>query len=480
MEQTNEPGRQLGVRARTTDGEHGAERGNYHAGPEQRAVLALEDVAVVRRVNGITLLRDARLIGACGRIAELVSPTRSTVTPTTAVATPATPSAMPDQNIAPRCSPEDAVGFSCANAGVAASASTSTIETLLMTAPPRRARLPPTASNLLRRGWRVSYSNEFTQQVKFLQSVQRGIGQNAPVLKSLRERKEWKFFAVLPKAAGRSRSPGGRCSCCAACCRRCSPSRWACSSAPCSAATASPAPLTLRRRRVRPAADAHADSPGGRRQPRRSHGRVALRSADRRVRAPARHGPSRGSEADERPHRRARLRPRHDRPAAVDLHGLHRRRPGRDRSAASRARSCCSRYAWWAPLVLGGAWLATHWLLRESAVWRDRNTEEVRAAQRDADYAYRLAVDPPASKELRLFGLGGLDDRPLRRAPHAAARAAVRGDAAARAAACMWSLLLVVVANVVVFWSLANAAAGGRLESRRGRRVRPERGRACR
>ena len=35
-------------------------------------------------------------------------------------------------------------------------------------------------------------------------------------------------------------------------------------------------------------------------------------------------------------------------------------------------------YAWWAPLVLAGAWLATHWLLRESGVWRDRNTEEVR------------------------------------------------------------------------------------------------------
>ena len=39
-------------------------------------------------------------------------------------------------------------------------------------------------------------------------------------------------------------------------------------------------------------------------------------------------------------------------------------------------------YAWWAPIVLAGAWLATHWLLRESAIWRDRNTEEVRAAQR--------------------------------------------------------------------------------------------------
>jgi hypothetical protein len=44
-------------------------------------------------------------------------------------------------------------------------------------------------------------------------------------------------------------------------------------------------------------------------------------------------------------------------------------------------------YAWWAPILLAGAWLATHWLLRESAIWRDRNTDEVRAAQRHADYA---------------------------------------------------------------------------------------------
>src|SRR5271170_7332521 len=66
-----------------------------------------------------------------------------------------------------------------------------------------------------------------------------------------------------------------------------------------------------------------------------------------------------------------------------------------------------ARYAWWAPTLLAGAWLATHWLLRESAVWRDRNTDLVREAQRHADYAYRLAVDPPAAKELRLFGLAG-------------------------------------------------------------------------
>src|SRR3954469_20513296 len=33
-----------------------------------------------------------------------------------------------------------------------------------------------------------------------------------------------------------------------------------------------------------------------------------------------------------------------------------------------------TRYAWWASLLLVGAWAATHWLLRESAIWRDRNT----------------------------------------------------------------------------------------------------------
>ena len=91
-------------------------------------------------------------------------------------------------------------------------------------------------------------------------------------------------------------------------------------------------------------------------------------------------------------------------------------------------------YAWWAPLVLGGAWLATHWLLRESAVWRDRNTDEVRGAQRDADYAYRLAVDPPAARSCgsSAWPTGRIDR--FVATTHAPARAAVRRDAAARAA----------------------------------------------
>ncbi|HEX4819672.1 MAG TPA: ABC transporter ATP-binding protein [Acidimicrobiales bacterium] len=117
-------------------------------------------------------------------------------------------------------------------------------------------------------------------------------------------------------------------------------------------------------------------------------------------------------------------------------------------------------YTWWAPLLLGGAWLATHWLLRESAVWRDRNTETVRGAQRDAEYAYRLAVDPPAAKELRMFGLANwtidrfIDRRTtLHKLQYEATRLREKSVA--------WSLVLVTAANLVVLWSLADAATDG-------------------
>jgi len=119
-------------------------------------------------------------------------------------------------------------------------------------------------------------------------------------------------------------------------------------------------------------------------------------------------------------------------------------------------------FAWWAPPVLAGAWLATHWLLRESAVWRDRNTEEVRQAQRDADYAYRLAVDPPAAKEVRIFGLPDwvldrflVSRRRLHRLQYEATRMRERSVLA--------SLALVLAANAAVLWVLAAAALGHRL-----------------
>jgi ATP-binding cassette subfamily B protein len=119
-------------------------------------------------------------------------------------------------------------------------------------------------------------------------------------------------------------------------------------------------------------------------------------------------------------------------------------------------------FAWWAPPLLAGAWLATHWLLRESSVWRDRATEEVRSAQRDADYTYRLAVDPPAAKELRLFGLAGWTIERFtthRRRLHELQYRATR----LRERPLAWSIALVVGANLVVFWALADAAATGRL-----------------
>jgi ATP-binding cassette, subfamily B, bacterial len=119
-------------------------------------------------------------------------------------------------------------------------------------------------------------------------------------------------------------------------------------------------------------------------------------------------------------------------------------------------------YAWWAPLVLAGAWLATHWLLRESGVWYDRNTPEVRQAQRHADYAYRLAVEPHPAKELRLFGLANwVVDRFRARRQQLfelqwrATRLRERPVAG--------SLLLVVAANLAVFWSMGAAVADGTL-----------------
>ena len=117
-------------------------------------------------------------------------------------------------------------------------------------------------------------------------------------------------------------------------------------------------------------------------------------------------------------------------------------------------------FSWWAPLLLAGAWAATHWLLRESAIWRDRNTDEVRAAQRDAEYAFRLAVDPSPAKELRLFDLADWTlDRFLRRRTrlHALQYEATR----LRQRPVAWSLVLVISANVAVFWALAHAAQNG-------------------
>lgn len=120
-------------------------------------------------------------------------------------------------------------------------------------------------------------------------------------------------------------------------------------------------------------------------------------------------------------------------------------------------------YGWWQAIVLVLAWSATHWLLRESAVWRDRNTPEVQHAQRHADYSFRLAVDPPAAKEVRLFGLADwvidrftVQRRRLYDLQYQATRL--------REQSVLGCMVIVVAANLAAFWSLGNRAADGRLD----------------
>ncbi len=119
-------------------------------------------------------------------------------------------------------------------------------------------------------------------------------------------------------------------------------------------------------------------------------------------------------------------------------------------------------FSWWAPLVMVAGWGSTHVLLKESGVWKDRNTDEVRNAQRHSDYAYRLAVDAPASKELRLFGLADwVVDRfaDRRRELFELYWEATR----LRERSVLSSLVVVAAANALVFWRLAAALADGSL-----------------
>jgi ABC-type multidrug transport system fused ATPase/permease subunit len=119
-------------------------------------------------------------------------------------------------------------------------------------------------------------------------------------------------------------------------------------------------------------------------------------------------------------------------------------------------------FAWWAPLVLLGAWGSTHWLLRESGVWKDRNTPAVRDAHRHAEYAYTLATEPPAAKELRLFGLADwvVERFTARRVElHRLQYEATR----LRERPLLGALAVVLAGNAVVFWALADAASDGRL-----------------
>ncbi|HVX45505.1 MAG TPA: ABC transporter ATP-binding protein [Mycobacteriales bacterium] len=111
-------------------------------------------------------------------------------------------------------------------------------------------------------------------------------------------------------------------------------------------------------------------------------------------------------------------------------------------------------FHWWAGLVLLIAWVSPHFLLRNSVSWNDWRSDEVKEHQRHADYAYRMAVDFPAAKEIRLFGL----------AEWTAARFTDRRTALLnislqamrlRERAIGLTLAVLIVGNGLVYWALA-------------------------
>lgn len=121
-----------------------------------------------------------------------------------------------------------------------------------------------------------------------------------------------------------------------------------------------------------------------------------------------------------------------------------------------------SGFAWWAGLLLLVVWLSPHVLLRDSVAWKDWGSAEIKDHQRHAEYIYRMAVDTPAAKEIRLFGLadwvaGRFSDR--RRKLLAIMLEAFR----LRERSIGWTLLVLVIGNGIVFGMLARAAIIGDL-----------------
>jgi ATP-binding cassette subfamily B protein len=119
-------------------------------------------------------------------------------------------------------------------------------------------------------------------------------------------------------------------------------------------------------------------------------------------------------------------------------------------------------HRWWAPLLVGGAWASTHLLLRESALWKIWQAEGVVSETRHVDYAYKLAVDAPAAKEMRLFGLAdwAVESFTARRRRLAEI---LYKERRLRQRPLGWSLVTIVGANAIVFWSLARDAVADRI-----------------
>ena len=120
-------------------------------------------------------------------------------------------------------------------------------------------------------------------------------------------------------------------------------------------------------------------------------------------------------------------------------------------------------YRWWAPIVVGGAWLSTHHFLKRGAIWHGRTDSDSMEQQRTADYAYRLAVHAPAAKEVRLFGLADWIVGGFTATRHALLDRSW-AERRLKWRPTWWAIVLITAANVAFFWSLAIDARAGRVD----------------
>ena len=119
-------------------------------------------------------------------------------------------------------------------------------------------------------------------------------------------------------------------------------------------------------------------------------------------------------------------------------------------------------YAWWAGLLLAATWIATHFLLGGSASWKVYYSDPVVKAGRRAEYLYKLAVDAPAAKEIRVFGLGDWAVDLIGAGRRVVVDVILRSQRVRRGELAA-AIVLVLGSNALVFWRLAADASAGHL-----------------
>src|SRR5262249_57416670 len=107
-----------------------------------------------------------------------------------------------------------------------------------------------------------------------------------------------------------------------------------------------------------------------------------------------------------------------------------------------------------------GTWILTHVLLRDSSSWKVFSTDSVVREDRHADYAFKLAVDAPAAKEIRTFGLASWSVERVAAGRRRVVEASMR-DQRLRQGSIRRGLLMGLAANGPAFWSPARDPTPG-------------------